>query len=254
MRTAPRELRAPQRTRALERALLVIGVAALGFNLRAAITSLPPVFPELAGSLQLSALEISVLAATPVICFGVVSGIAPSLSRRLGEERVLLAALILLTAGLVLRGAAPGTLLFPGTVAAAAAIAVMNVLLSSLIKRRWPQRAGFLIGLYITALSVGAIIGSLVSVPLWRGSGGSVPLTLGWLAGPAALAALLWIPQAKSGHAVRTDPPSSAAAAPAVDDGRPGDPAGSPAAVATRSRVAVHRYALTWQVTLFMGI
>src|SRR5215468_267246 len=253
MRTAPRELRAPQRTRALERALLVIGVAALGFNLRAAITSLPPVFPELAGRLQLSAPVISVLAATPLICFAVVSGIAPSLSRRLGEERVLLAAIIVLTAGLILRGAAPGTMLFPGTVAAAAAIAVMNVLLSSLIKRRWPQRAGFLIGLYITALSVGAITGSLVSVPLWRGSGGSVPLALGWLAGPATLAALLWVPQARSGSAARTYPASSAAAAPAADDGRPGDRAGS-AAVATRSRVPVHRYALTWQITFFMGI
>jgi MFS transporter, CP family, cyanate transporter len=259
MRTAPRDLRAPQRARALERALLVIGVAALGFNLRAAITSLPPVFPELAGRLQLSAPEISVLAATPVLCFAVVSGIAPSLSRRLGEERVLLAAIILLTAGLLLRGAAPGTMLFPGTVAAAAAIAVMNVLLSSLIKRRWPQRAGFLIGLYITALSVGAITGSLVSVPLWRGTGGSVPLALGWLAGPAALAALLWVPQLKSGHLARTYPASSAADALAADDGRPGDRAGSPvaagpAAAATRSRVAVHRHALTWQITLFMGI
>src|SRR5215469_1370170 len=207
MRTAPRELRAPQRARALERALLVIGVAALGFNLRAAITSLPPVFPELAGRLRLSAPELSVLAATPLICFAVVSGIAPSLSRRLGEERVLLAAIIVLTVGLLLRGAAPGTMLFPGTVAAA--VAVMNVLLSSLIKRRWPERAGFLIGLYITALSVGAITGSLVSVPLWRGTGGSLALELGWLAGPAALAALLWVPQLKSGRVVRTDPASS---------------------------------------------
>ena len=252
MRTAPRELRAPQRARGLERALLIIGVAALGFNLRAAITSLPPVFPELAGRLQLSAPEISVLAATPLICFAVVSGIAPSLSRRLGEERVLLAAIILLTAGLLLRGAAPGTMLFPGTVAAAA-IAVMNVLLSSLIKRRWPERAGFLIGLYITALSVGAITGSLVSVPLWRGTGGSLALELGWLAGPAALAALLWLPQLKSGRVVRTAPASSAAAAPAADDGRPVEE-GGPHAAATRGRVAVHRHALTWQITLFMGI
>src|SRR5262252_2860288 len=246
MRTAPRELRAPQRARALERALLVIGVAALGFNLRAAITSLPPVFPELAGRLQLSAPGVSVLAAAPVICFALVSGIAPSLSRRLGEERVLLGAIILLTAGLLLRGAAPATMLFPGTVAAAAAIAVMNVLLSSLIKRRWPERAGFLIGLYITALSVGAITGSLVSVPLWRGTGGSVPLALAWLAGPAALAALLWLPQAKSGRAAGTYPASAAgtypasAAALAADDGRPGDRAEPPAA-ATRSRVPVHR-------------
>ncbi len=202
-------------TRTLERALLVIGVAALGFNLRGAITSLPPVFPELQDGLGLSTATISVLAATPVLCFAVFSAFAAWLSRRLGEERVLLAAIAALAAGLLLRGAAPEELLFPGTVLAAAAIAIMNVLLSSLIKRRWPERAGFLIGLYITALSVGAITGSVVAVPLWNRTGGSVGLTLGWLAAPAALAVLLWLPQA--GHATRTG--SSATGA------RPGGPA-----------------------------
>ena len=241
-----------EQARLLERALLIVGVAALGFNLRGAITSLPPVFPELAGSLDLSAAAVSVLAATPVICFGVVSGFAASLSRRLGEERVLLAALIALMAGLLLRAAAPGAMLFPGTVLAAAAIAVMNVLLSSLIKRRWPQRAGFLIGLYITALSVGAIIGSLVSVPLWRATGGSVAVTLGWLAGPAALAALLWLPQVR--HAARTRTPSATAGR--LEAGRPeaGRPdAGRPEAGRPRP-VAVYRYPLAWQVTVFMGV
>jgi CP family cyanate transporter-like MFS transporter len=230
------------RARTLERALLIVGVAALGFNLRTAITSLPPLFPELQDSLHLSAAAISVLAATPVICFGVVSGFSASLSRRLGEERVLLAALVALTAGLLLRAAAPGALLFPGTVLAASAIAVMNVLLSSLIKRRWPERAGFLIGLYITALSVGAIIASAVSVPLWNGAGGSVGLVLGWLAGPAALAALLWLPQTR--HVPRTVPVSSP------------DPDRRPAALGAPGRphrVAVHKYPLAWQVTLFMG-
>jgi CP family cyanate transporter-like MFS transporter len=217
--------------RSLDAALLVIGVAALGFNLRGAITSLPPVFPELQASLHLSAAVVSVLAAAPVICFGVVSGFAAWFSRRLGEERVLLIAVIVLTVGLLLRGAAPGVLLFPGTVLAAAAIAVMNVLLSSLIKRRWPERAGFLVGLYITALSIGAIAGSLVSVPLWRASGGSVPLTLSWLAAPAALAVLLWLPQSNPRY--RTLRVNS-------DTVRP-------------PRVSVHRYPLAWQVTVFMG-
>ena len=251
-----------EQARLLERALLIVGVAALGFNLRGAITSLPPVFPELADSLGLSAAAISVLAATPVICFGVVSGFAASLSRRLGEERVLLAALIALMAGLLLRAAAPGAMLFPGTVLAAAAIAVMNVLLSSLIKRRWPQRAGFLIGLYITALSVGAIIGSLVSVPLWRATGGSVAVTLGWLAGPAALAALLWLPQVR--HAARTRAASAPADRPEADRPEAGQPdAGRPAAgqpetgqpETGRPRpVPVYRYPLAWQVTVFMGV
>jgi CP family cyanate transporter-like MFS transporter len=266
-------------TRTLERALLVIGVAALGFNLRGAITSLPPVFPELQDGLGLSTATISVLAATPVLCFAVFSAFAAWLSRRLGEERVLLAAIAALTAGLLLRGAAPGALLFPGTVLAAAAIAIMNVLLSSLIKRRWPERAGFLIGLYITALSVGAITGSVVAVPLWNRTGGSVGLTLGWLAAPAALAVLLWLPQA--GHATRTGRSATGTrpAGPAIPDdiaaipgdipvlfddtpAVPGDvPAASdaraaarPAPAGRRGRVAVHRYPLAWHVTLFMGL
>jgi len=210
----------------------VVGVLALGYNLRGAITSLPPVFPELQASLRLSGATISILAATPVICFGVVSGFAASLARRAGEERVLFGASIALVAGLLARGAAPGALLFPGTILCSGAIAVMNVLLSSLIKRRWPERAGFLIGLYITALSAGAIVASLVSVPLWQDTGGSVALTLGWLAAPAALAVLLWLPQARPRPQSRV----------------------TPAAHARPARVAVHRYAITWHVTIFMGM
>ena len=273
-------------TRTAERVLLVIGVAALGFNLRGTITSLPPVFPELQNALRLSPTEVSVLAATPVICFAVFSGFGAWLSRRLGEERALLIAIVAVTAGLLLRGAAPGALLFPGTVLAAAAIAIMNVLLSSLIKRRWPERAGMLIGLYITALSVGAITGSVVSVPLWNGTGGSLALTLGWLAAPAALAALLWLPQARYVTRPRPAPaipgePGPAAGTAADVTSAPGElddagalaaPAGSlPAALAPArdgspaparpagpppagGRVAVHKHALAWHVTLFMGL
>jgi CP family cyanate transporter-like MFS transporter len=219
--------------RRLERTLLIVGVIALGYNLRGAITSLPPVFPELQSSLGLSSAVVSVLAATPVICFGLVSGFAATLARRAGEERVLQVAIIILVAGLLIRAAAPRALLFPGTIAAAGAIAVMNVLLSSLIKRRWPERAGLLIGIYITALSAGAIVGSLVSVPLWNSTGGSIAITLGWLAAPAALAALLWLPQLRA--------PSGTLVA-----GRRAAPA--------PARLEVRRYALAWHVTLFMGL
>jgi CP family cyanate transporter-like MFS transporter len=212
----------------METVLLVVSVAALGFNLRATITSLPPVFPELASSMRLSPAVITILATTPVVCFGVVSGVAARLSRRLGEERVMIAALVALTCGLLLRGILPGPMLFPGTVLACSAIAVMNVLMSSMIKRRWAERAGFLIGIYLTAMGLGAVIGSVVSVPLYNGSGGSVRLTLGWLAAPAGAAALVVLSQLRHGA--------------------PETPA-MPVA-----RVAVHRHALAWQVTAFMGI
>jgi len=218
----------------LEATLLIIGVAALGFNLRGAIAGLPPVFPELQARLHLSNPEVSLLAAVPVICFGAVSGLAAPLGRRLGEERTLLLAVAALIAGLALRAVAPGTLLFPGTILACGGIAIMNVLLGSLIKRRWPERAGFLVGIYITALSLGAIIASLVSVPLYDGTNGSLLVTLGWVVVPAVIGAFLWLPQLRAGQREAATP---AGAAP------------------KRRRMArgLWRQGLTWQVTLFMG-
>src|SRR5215469_17350251 len=82
-------------------ALFIVGLLALAFNLRAAITSLPPVFPELESALHLPSAAIAALAAVPVLCFAVFSPVAAPASRRFGEERVLLAALILLALGLL---------------------------------------------------------------------------------------------------------------------------------------------------------
>ena len=129
-------------------------------------------------------------------------------------------------------------LLFPGTVLAASAIAILNVLLSSMVKRRWPERAGLLIGIYLTALSVGAILSSLLTVPLYRASGGSVPLALGRVgrpgrAGRAAVAAAAQVPRCRT----------------AAAGGRHG--ARRPIAAAAHK---MYRYALTWQVTAFMGL
>ncbi len=237
--------------RPYEITLLVVAVAAAGLNLRTAITSLPPLFPDLQTQLHLSSATLSLLAATPVICFGIVSAFAAWLNRRFGEEAILLVALIVLTGGLLLRGLAPGALLFPGTILAASAIAILNVLLSSMVKRRWPERAGLLIGIYLTTLSVGAILSSLLAVPLYRSSGGSVRLALGVWAAPAALAVLLWLPQLRYRTAGRVvaGPPAEAEslAAPPVTP-VPGGPAEPPA------RLKVYRYALTWQVTGFMGL
>src|SRR5580658_2029962 len=93
--------------RSYELTLLVVAVAAAGLNLRTAITSLPPLFPDLQARLHLSSATLSLLATTPVICFGVVAAFAAWLNRRFGEEPILLAALAVLTAGLLLRGADP---------------------------------------------------------------------------------------------------------------------------------------------------
>jgi MFS transporter, CP family, cyanate transporter len=258
--------------RGLGATLLVAGIIALAINLRAAITSLPPLFPEMSATLHLSSASLAALASVPVLCFGLFSPVAAPLSLRFGEERVLGSAAVLLAAGLLLRSAAPLVLLFPGTVVASAAIAMMNVLLPSLVKRRRPDQAGLLIGLYLMCLSGGAIAGSLVAVPVFTAAGGgngAIRLTLGLWALPALVAAVAWLPQLR----YRSLPPASARGGTALppDTGMPPDaglpPGGGqrPAAVAPPAAVlpgpaghhgvlSMARYALAWQVTAFMGL
>ena len=212
--------------------LLIGGLLAVAFNLRAAITSLPPIYPDLSATAGYSTATESVLAAVPVLCFAAFSGIAPALARKLGDERVIGLALVLLAAGLGMRSAAPGVLLFPGTIVASSAIALINVLLPSLVKRRRPDLAGLLIGLYMMSLTVGAVLGAAMAVPLFSAAGGAgtaVRITLGIWALPALLAAFVWLPQLR----FRTVPAAAA--------GRHGV-------------LAMARHTLAWQVTAFMGL
>jgi len=215
--------------------LLIGGLIAVAFNLRGAITGLPPVYPELSATAGYSTAAESVLAAVPVLCFAAFSGVAPALARRLGDERVIGLSLVLLAGGLAMRSAAPTALLFPGTIVASSAIALMNVLLPSLVKRRRPDMAGLLIGLYLLSLTVGAVLAAAVAVPLFKAAGagsGAVKITLGIWALPALVAALVWLPQLR----FRTAPASA-------------DP--SPAA---HRLAGMAKNALAWQVTAFMGL
>ncbi len=240
-------------------ALLAVAIAAAGLNMRAPITSLPPLFPELSHRLHLSSAVLSLLAATPVICFGLGAAFAASLSRRFGEERVLLAALIAVAAGLLARAAAPSALLFPGTILATGAIALLNVLMASMIKRRWPERAGLGIGIFLSGLSLGAILASLLSVPLYHASGDSVPLSLGLWAAPAVLAALLWLPQLSHGDSrAGSAGATTRVKAPHVKKQRVKKQRVEVRRVEVQrlkvQRLKVHRHALAWQVTAFMGL
>ena len=213
------------------------GIIALALNLRVAITSLPPIFPELQQALGLSGQQITVLATIPVLCFGVFPVVAAPLSRRFGEERVLGVSLSLVAAGLILRGALPGSLLYPGTVLACGAIALMNVLLPSLIKRRQPSRAGLLIGIYLLCLWIGSVFGSLLAVPGYRYAAHAP-----WLGGPVRFSLWLWAVPAAIAFV-------GLAAAVAVPDGPRRGQRGR-----REARVAVARHALAWQVTAFMGL
>ncbi|MEA2246185.1 MAG: transporter, family, cyanate transporter, partial [Solirubrobacteraceae bacterium] len=205
---------------------LVLGVVLIAFNMRTAIAEIPPVLPDLG----LAPGAQSVLATVPVICFGLAALASPALRGRLGEERGLLLVFIVLLAGVIMRAAWPGapSALFGGTVLAGCAIAVTNVLVPSLVRRRFAGHVGLMMGVYTAALAGGGALAAGTTVPL-RDATGSLPLALGIWAVPIALAIAVWLPQRRH------------RALPAVPGG----------AEAFR---ALGRSPLAWQVTLFMGL
>jgi MFS transporter, CP family, cyanate transporter len=211
--------------------LLVLGIVLLAANLRPALTGVAPLIGQIRADTGISNGVAGLLTTLPLLAFGLLSPIAPRVARRFGMERVLLASLLVLVAGILLRWAGVVAALFLGTVVLGAAIAVANVLLPGLVKREFPEHAGLMTSVYSTSLGISAALAAGMSVPLaqlagigWRGA-------LAVWALPVLLAGVAWLPQLS-----RSDQPADpdARSSPGVRD--------------------LWRSPLAWKVTLFMGL
>lgn len=207
--------------------LIVLGIVLIAINLRASITAVGPLIGAIRADTGLSSIMAGLLTALPLIAFAVLSPLAPKLARRFGMEYTLLISMVALTAGIVLRSVPSVVTLFVGTAIIGMAIAVCNVLLPSLIKRDFPNRIGFMTGVYSVSMTMWAALSSGVSVPIAEGYG------FGWRGGLvgwavlSAVAVVAWLPKLHSNHQ----------AGPAKGD----------------NSVPWHS-GLAWQVTLFMGL
>ncbi|HEX4216474.1 MAG TPA: MFS transporter [Candidatus Dormibacteraeota bacterium] len=209
------------------RAALLAGILLIAANLRSPLTVVGPLLGTISRHFSLSPTEAGLLNTLPVLGFGAFSPLAPPLSRRLGIERALLAAMIALCGGIVLRSLPSAVCLFGGTILIGAAVAIVNVLLPALVKRRFPGRISSITGLYAATMSMIAAIGSGVAVPLAGVAPGGWRTALGCWAGLALVAAAFWLPQAARG--------------------------GRPAEVAGAGNMPL-RSSLAWLVTAFMGL
>jgi CP family cyanate transporter-like MFS transporter len=215
--------------------MLLVGILLIAANLRPSITAVGPVLDDISSSLHLSAGVASVLISIPLLAFGLFSPVAPWIARRLGLEGALASALGLLAVAIVTRSLPWTPALWIGTAMLGAAIAVMNVVLPSLVKRDFPDRIGQVTGVYAAVLSGVAAIAAGVAVPIaglahegWR-------LSLGVWAVLAVVALIVLVPRLR-----RKAPP-------ALPDELTVDHAQRPYRSPWRS-------ALGWQVTIFMGI
>lgn len=201
--------------------LLAVGLLMIGFNLRIGVASVGPVLGDIQAGLGMSASMASLLTTIPVFAFGAFAFLTPGLVRRIGMHRLLGATMIVLAAGIGLRLAPNLAALFAGTILVGAAIAIANVVLPAAIKQDFSDHSGLVMGLYSTALSIGAAMGSGLTVPMLSAVGGSWRGALALWAVPAALAFVIWIPQIIPSP-VRRRPGKVAGAAPGRDEPRPG--------------------------------
>ncbi|WP_316780436.1 CynX/NimT family MFS transporter [Streptomyces sasae] len=224
-------------TRAWTARLAVLGILLAAVNLRPAITSLGALLEEVRDGLGMSGSVAGLLTSVPPLCFAVFGVMAPRLARRFGPAAVVCAGMVAITAGLLIRPYAGGTVGFLAASAfALMGIAVSNVLMPVIVKRWFPDRVGSMTGLYSMALAAGTSVAAAVTVPMTDALGGSWQSGLAVWAGLAAVAVLPWIPLVR-GRGMPEPPAGARARA----DRQP------PALKITRSRTA-------WALAVFFGL
>ncbi|MFD0997169.1 CP family cyanate transporter-like MFS transporter [Pseudoclavibacter chungangensis] len=173
-------------------ALSIAALTLLALNLRTAVSSLSPVVTHIRTELDLPSVLVGVIGMLPPLCFALAGVLAPLIARYLSLETTILLGLVLITAGSVLRAAAPASwAIIVGTAVALFAMGVANVLLPAIVKDRFPDHVGLISAVYVTLLAVSAFLPPLIAVPLADGPGWRI--SLGVWAALALVAVLPWL-------------------------------------------------------------
>jgi CP family cyanate transporter-like MFS transporter len=215
--------------------LTLVALLLVALNLRPALTSVSPVLGNIGEALALSPSWQGILTTLPVLFLGLAAPLAPRLVRRIGPERSVFAALVVLAVALLVRPYIGTMGLFLGTAIAGGCIGIIGVLLPGIVKRDFPRRVSIMTGLYTVALNLGASTAAGTTEPLRQllddvSQGASLSAWQGalafWLL-PAVIAALLWLPQLRGTKPTR---------------------------VPARRGARLRHDSLAWQVSLFMGL
>jgi len=221
--------------------LSAVGVVLVALTMRQAVAGVPPILADLGLDARLASILVSV----PVLCFSLGALAGPALRARLGEERAIFLVVALLLGGLTARAVSPAWALLPGTILAGLSIAVLNVLLPSLVKRRFADRVGAMMASYTVAMAVGSSLAAGLTFAIFQAAGGSINVALGVWAVVPAVALICWLPQLRAATMTHGATTSTAGrvAHNVIGSGQTG-----------RAAVPIWRHPLAWHVTFYMGL
>ncbi len=212
-----------------DRLLLIAGILMIATTLRVTFTGAAPLLDMIRHDYGLTTAQTGLLTTLPLLAFALISPLAAGVARKIGMERSLFIAMLLICVGIGIRSLPSSALLFIGTAVIGCGIALGNVLLPGLIKRDFPGQVAKLTGAYSLTMGAAAALGSAMIVPLALTGAGWHGALLMLMVFPL-LATLLWLPQWRQ---KQTAPLTGARA--------------------LHNR-GIWRSALAWQVTLFLGI
>lgn len=173
--------------------MVLTAVALVAVNLRPVISSLPVVASDIVGATGWSAATLGVLTTIPVLCMGLFALTVPALAMNFGRKRLVIFALVALTAATLLRAIETiPELLFLSAFLAGIGIAFAAGLIPGIVREQLPHSIGRATSTWTAALAGGAALGGALTVPLamWFGSWS---LALAFWATPAIIALVFWI-------------------------------------------------------------
>lgn len=176
----------------MKKLYLLLAIIIASLNLRPIITSVAPLLGSLQSELGMSGLLASLLTTLPVFCMGIFAPAATKLRDRLGLERTIFFAVLLITLATAARGIiGSAAMLVISAFVGGVGISLAGPLLSGFIKKYFPTKPS-LVSLYSAAMTVGAALASALSVPIFEASGHSFTLALSCWSLLGVVALVVW--------------------------------------------------------------
>lgn len=176
---------------------LLMGIMMMGAVMRVPFTAIPAVLTDIATGLGVPVSDLGILTSLPLIMFALCSTLAPKWAARLGLEKLLGVALLVMTVGSLIRIAGISGL-YLGTLLIGVAVATINVLLPSLVSVHFPLKVGTYTTIYITMMGLAGTVGSMVAVPIVAATSWQTFVILLTLL--VAVAAVIWLPNWRYNH------------------------------------------------------
>lgn len=168
-------------------------VISLALNLRPSLTAISPLLNDIRAGVGLGFQMAGLLTTLPVVCMGLVALLSAQIEARLGEGRGIACGLLCILLAGAARGVVDHSLLLLLTaLLAGLGIALIQVLVPGLIKRRFAGRVAMAMGLYSAALMGGGGLAAWLSPQLAQRTG-HWQMGLAVWALPALLALLIWL-------------------------------------------------------------